>query len=525
MSGAIGTAVAASSLGAARAQTSDQDGSVPSWDGDGLNPLLDEASNRGFQAPLRFAASIDDCEVIGQIPDDIDGAFYRVGGEFYYPKMYPDDAPLSADGYVSMFRIKGGRVDFRGRWVETERLRNLRAAGRQLYGNYRNPFTDDPSVRDPENPQKRTVSNTSPLVHGGRLFALKEDGLPTQIDPNTLETIGPWDFEGGWKGKTFSAHPKIDPVSGDLIAYGNEADGLLSDALWVYRIGADGLVKQEVRTKVPYVSIMHDMALTQKHMLFPFGGYITGMERLQEGKVHWGWDKTKPSYIGVLPRDGDASDMRWFQGPLRCMMHTYNAHDEGDKIVLYAPFYDGNFFPFFGNVDGSPFDPRLARSFIRKITLDMASPGNGWIEEILSPQNISDLGKVDPRVMSLETRYIFTSFADPTKPFIGEPPRGSYGPPLNSYGRYDLQTGEMQSYFAGPTHGLQEVTFVPRKGGSEGEGYIMGIASNYAEERSELVVADAQRLGEGDVARVIMPFKLSSQVHGTWASADELPLT
>jgi carotenoid cleavage dioxygenase-like enzyme len=95
---------------------------------------------------------------------------------------------------------------------------------------------------------------------------------------------------------------------------------------------------------------------------------------------------------------------------------------------------------------------------------------------------------------------------------------------VNSYGRFDLHTGQLRKYFAGPTHGLQELSFVPRKGGGEGQGYLVGVASNYAEARSELVIIDAERLEEGDLARVILPFKLSSQVHGVWASADELPL-
>jgi carotenoid cleavage dioxygenase len=530
MAGAAGTVTAIGGASRAQAQIgvanvplAEGDGSRPPWDGDSLNPLAEAANGRGFGAPLRYNASVEDCEVFGQIPSDIDGAFYRVGGEFYYPPKFADDAILNADGYVSMFRIKDGRVDFRGRWIETERLQNLRAAGHQLYGYYRNPFTDDPAVQTPAQPNRRTVANTAPLVHNGKLFALKEDGLPHQIDPNTLETIGTWDFEGGWKSQTFTAHPKLDPVSGDMIAYGYEADGLASDALWIYRVGSDGLVKQEVRTHVPYVSVMHDMALTQKHMLFPFAGYVTGMDRLHDGRIHWGWDKSKPSYIGVLPRDGEAKDMRWFKGPLRCMMHTFNAHEEGDKIILYAPFYDGNFFPFFPNVDGSPFQPELARAFVRKITLDMSSPGDGWTEEILWPTTISDLGKVDPRALSLETRYLYTSFTDPEMPFDRARAQGLSRPPVNSYGRFDLATGQLQKYFAGPTHGLQEVSFVPRKGG-EGDGYLIGIASNYAEARSEMVILDAQRIGDGDIARVVMPFKLSSQVHGVWASADELPL-
>lgn len=480
----------------------------------------------GVEAPMRFEASIDDCEVVGSIPKDIDGAFYRVGGEWYYPPMFADDAPLNADGYVSMFRISDGKVDYKGRWVETHRYKQQHEARRQLYGYYRNPYTDDPSVRDAAKPNLRTVSNTSPLVHGRGLFALKEDGLPHRIDPNTLETLGPWDFHGEWRSQTFTAHPKLDPVSGEMISYGYEATGLASDDLWIYVLDRAGRVKREVRVKMPYVSILHDMALTQKHMLFPFGGYVTSESRLKEKKIHWGWDDTKPSYIGVLPRDGEAKDMRWFKGPLRCMMHTFNAHEEGNKIVLYAPFWDSNFFSFFPPVDGSSWNPAGARSVIRKITLDLNSRSDTWQEEILWPLRIVDLGKVDPRVLSLPTRYLYTSFSDPERPFDRE--RSGSGVPItpaNSYGRFDVSTGKLESYFAGPTHSLQECSFVPRRSGEEGDGYLVGVATNYAERRSEMIIADAQRLKDGDVARVLLPFRISGQVHGVWAGADELPFT
>src|SRR5262244_3388212 len=65
--------------------------------------LSGQASGRGFNSPLRFEASVDDCEVVGKIPEDLNGAFYRVGAEWYYPPRFPDDAILNADGYVSMF--------------------------------------------------------------------------------------------------------------------------------------------------------------------------------------------------------------------------------------------------------------------------------------------------------------------------------------------------------------------------------------------------------------------------------------
>ena len=62
-------------------------------------------------AQARFDAEIHDCEVTGTIPADLDGAFYRMHGDWFYPPPFADEASLSADGYISMFRIKGGIVD------------------------------------------------------------------------------------------------------------------------------------------------------------------------------------------------------------------------------------------------------------------------------------------------------------------------------------------------------------------------------------------------------------------------------
>lgn len=477
----------------------------------------------GFFAPMRFDAHVSDCEVIGKVPTELNGAFVRVGGEFLYPPKFPDDAILNSDGYVSQFRFRNGAVSFTGKYVKTHRYQQLVAAQRQLYGYYRNPFTDDPSVKDPEHPNLRTVSNTSPIAHGGKLFTLKEDGLPHQIDPNTLDTLGTWDFGGAWKSQTFTAHPKIDPVSGEMVAYGYEATGLASDDIFVYTLDKSGKVTREVRIKQPYVSVLHDMALTQKHILLPFGGYVTSMDRLKAGKIHWGWDSTKPSMIGVLPRDGDAKDVRWFKGPERCMMHTFNAYTEGNKIILYAPFWESNFFPFFPPVDGSPWNRDKAKAFVRRITLDLDSKRDDWKEEILWPFPVVDLGRVDTRFMTLQNRYGYTGYADATKPFDETRAGNLKGRVTNCYGRFDFSNGKLDTYFAGDSHSLQECCFVPRsKDALEGDGYLIGVASNYAEMRSELIIADAQRLGEGDVARVILPFRCSSQVHGLWVDASEV---
>ena len=480
-----------------------------------------QRSTSGFYAPTRFEADVFDCEVVGQIPSDLNGGFYRLHLDAFYPSKHADDAILAYDGYVSAFRFNNGIVDYKGRYVRTERFVKQLEARRQLYGYYRNPYTDDPSVADPEHPGLRTTANTTPVVHAGRLLATKEDGLPYAIDPNTLETLGPTDFGGRWKSQTFTAHPKIDPVTGEMVAFGYEASGLASKDIFLATFDKAGRITHEMRFDVPYVSMLHDICLTQKHVVIPGGGTITDMDRLKAGKSHWAWDSTLPSYYGIVPRDGDPKDVRWFKGPERALVHTVNAITIGDKVVMEAPVLEGNPWPWFHDVHGAPFKPR--EYTLRRFTFDLNSKDDGYTEEILFRTPITSFTRMDDRFLSLPYRYTYVQYSDPERPFNPALAGPLAGRIANSYARFDMATGTMASFYAGDSHAVQEPTFVPRPGSSEeGDGYLLGIGHNHIERRSELFIIDAQRMEE--VARILLPFRSSNQVHGVWAGQSDLPL-
>lgn len=477
---------------------------------------------QGMFEPARFDVDLYDCEVEGKIPDGLDGTFYRVGGEWFYPPRHPDDSPFAADGYVSSFTISGGNVDFRGRFVRTPRYLANAKARKQLFGYYRNPFDADPSVQTISG----TVANTNIVAHAGKLFALKEDALPYEIDPVTMATKGPYDFGGKYLSPTFTAHPKVDGRTGEMITYGYEAEGTATNAIWVYTIDKSGTVTSERKIRAPYLSMVHDIAISENHILFPIYGMTGSLEKLKAGKIHWGWDSALPSYIGVLPRTGDAKDVRWFKGPEMAMVHVFSAHEEKGKIILYAAVSDSNPFPFFPAWDGHAFDRDKARTTVRKYVLDMRSKHDGWVEEKLFGDAPGPLSRIDDRYQGAAYRYGFMSYADGSKPLdekIFGPAKGRIS---NSIGRYDLAGGKVEGLFAGPTHQLQEACFAPRSpNAAEGDGWVMAVATNFATAKSELVIGDTQNLAAGPIARVRLPFKAPGQIHGNWVPRGVLPVT
>jgi carotenoid cleavage dioxygenase len=115
--------------------------------------------------------------------------------------------------------------------------------------------------------------------------------------------------------------------------------------------------------------------------------------------------------------------------------------------------------------------------------------------------------------------------ADASKPYDTAAGGNRGGRVTNCYRRFDLKNPKApeSTFFAGNVQSLQESGFVPRKGSKEeGDGYIMGIASNYAEMASELHIVDAKRMEDGAVAVVKLPFRLRSGTHVNWFSADDL---
>jgi carotenoid cleavage dioxygenase-like enzyme len=464
----------------------------------------------------------EECETEGVVPADLNGALYRLGGQWYYPPKFKDDIPLHADGFMSMFRVVGGRAFYRSRFVETERLRVNREKEKMRFGYYRNRVTDDPDVAA----FSASAANTTAFFFAGKLFALKEDSQPYEIDPITLETRGIFDFHGAFKSRTFTAHPKIDGENGELITFGYQAVGAFSPDVFIYVFAPDGELRNEIRIKMPVLDMIHDMAITQDHILLPLVGFAIDRGRLSKGGPLWRWDPAAPARIGVVRRDGDGSDLRWFTGTKQCLLHVYNAYSTGHQITLDAPFYRGNPFPFLPSVDGSLWTPASGDAFLRRLTLDLSRNDEKWTENVLFETKIGDLGDVDPRKVGSRHRYCFAGHevaveSDEPKVDFVRPP----WPMANSYVRFDVEAKKQTLLRLAGHQSLGECVFVPRtQDSAEGEGYLLGVADDYADGTSFLIIADAQHLERGPIAKARLPYRAAPQVHGCWVASSECPM-
>ena len=213
-----------------------------------MSQFPDTPAFTGFFKPERWETDIFDCEVEGEIPESLDGAFFRVQPDPQLTPKLVNDIAFNGDGAISQFRIENGRVDFRHRWVRTDKFRLEREEGKALFAAYRNPLNDDPRVKG----RYRGTANTNAIAYGGKLFALKEDSPPVSMDPFTLETEGYYDFAGAMDAPTFTAHPKVDPLTGNLCAFSYATEGLCTKGVIYWEFSPDG----KLLRKIPFGSLL-----------------------------------------------------------------------------------------------------------------------------------------------------------------------------------------------------------------------------------------------------------------------------
>ncbi|MCA9586188.1 MAG: carotenoid oxygenase family protein, partial [Myxococcales bacterium] len=211
---------------------------------------------QGLYAPVLEEITARDLTVEGKLPDDLEGFFVRNGAN---PRLPPRGRYhwFDGDGMVHAVELGGGKATYRNRFVQTEGLAAEMAAGRPLWTGILEP----PDLQSPHGPFKDTA-NTDLVFHAGKLLALWwQTGVPHVLSLPGLETRGKELF-GGSHTRGISAHPKVDPRTGEMIFI---AFGMRPPYLEYGVVGADGTLAHFTPIEsVPGVRYQHDIAITER---------------------------------------------------------------------------------------------------------------------------------------------------------------------------------------------------------------------------------------------------------------------
>jgi carotenoid cleavage dioxygenase len=268
---------------------------------------------RGNLAPVKEEHTLTDLTVTGTIPAELDGRYVRNGAN---PITGVSDHPFLGDGMIHGVRLRDGSAEwYRNRYVQT-------------------PFVSDPDRQVIDMAASLTdmtssKANTNIIGHAGRLLALEEGHFPYVLDGD-LTTVGPTDYDGRLTG-SFTAHPKICPVTGELIGFGYS---MMEPYLTYLRVSADGRLEQVENITVGGPTMMHDFNITRYHVIFIDLPAVFDLELAMRGEMPIRWSEEYPARLGVMPRNGNDTAVTWYQIDPCYVFHPMNAYDDGDKIVL-----------------------------------------------------------------------------------------------------------------------------------------------------------------------------------------------
>ena len=237
---------------------------------------------KGNYAPLRMECDLDDMIIEGELPRDLNVTYFRNGPDPQFPPRGWHHW-FAGDGMLHQFKIQDGRMRYRNRWARTVKWNLEREAGEALFNPF-NPMESEPSVAMMETDG---LANTNVVWHGGRLLALEEGHLPFELDPETLESKGAWSFEDGYAGP-FTAHPKMDPKTGEMLFFGYSAGGMFSPLINFAVVDREGRVTRSEQFEAPYMAMVHDFVVTDEHVIFPIFPLTGSMERAMKRRARLG---------------------------------------------------------------------------------------------------------------------------------------------------------------------------------------------------------------------------------------------
>lgn len=444
-------------------------------------------------------------ELSGRLPAELAGTLYRNGPARHAVGGVRYRHWFDGDGMVHAWRLDGGRLDggrvaYRSRFVRTRKLEAETRAGRPLVPAFGTMPDGLPAVVAPG---AMNPANIAVLPLPGEILALWEAGGAYALDPDTLETRGEKAWRDDLRGVPFSAHPKVEP-DGTVWNFGVAYP---EGRIHVWHIGPDGNVKRFAATGVSHPGMLHDFAVTGRHLVFLLAPFTLDAEAY--GRVSFldahRWNADAPLRVVAVEKDAPSRHRTW-ELPAGFAFHFGNAWEERDGTIRFDTCVAADPGVVTGTLRaimrGERHDGAPSRATVVALRPD------GRVEAAVLGLEASEFPRVDPRRVGLRHRQHVHLVR----------PEGA--PWLSTVVRRDLEGGGEDRFAYGPDHLAEEHLFVPRPGSTaEGDGWVLGTVLDTGQQRTGLSVFDARRLADGPVAQAWLDGPLPLGLHGAFAAA------
>jgi carotenoid cleavage dioxygenase len=434
----------------------------------------------GNFAPVRDERDDAGLTVTGAIPPELDGLLLRNGPN---PIVDPDPAAYHwflGDGMLHGIELSHGQARYRNRWVRT------RAACEAL--------GEPAPAGPPEVNGLASSANTHVVAHAGRIYALVESSLPTEVRAD-LSTVGAADF-GGRLTTAFTPHPKTDPATGEMVFFGYD---FTPPYLRYHVIDPDGVLVRTEDIDLPGSVMIHDFGVTATRVVWLDLPVVFDVDLVGRQPFPFTWRPDHGARVGVMPRSGGNADVTWIDVQPCYVYHVLNVYDAADGAVVLDVVRYPDMFATELYGPGASVPPRLDRW-----TIDPSA-------RTIATDTIDDASQEFPRINDRHSgrqhRYGYTS----------EIKVGASWADHGSLRKHDFAAGRTERHDVGAGRAAGEPVFASAASDTgEDHGWVLSVVYDATRDASDVIIVDATNFDAAPVATIHLLRRVPFGFHGSW---------